>query len=74
MIIKNVFKIYIFFIFSCDGKLKILLLHQERIVRFSSCPESDLCDVDILEKDFDDSINSCSFNEICDNKTADLEQ
>lgn len=49
---------------------KILLLHQEHVVRFPSCADRDLCDLDVLERDFSDSINGCSFNQICDNKTT----
>lgn len=53
----------------CEGKDKILLLHQEHVIRFPNCVDADMCDLDILERDFTESIHSCSFDEICDNKT-----
>ncbi|KAK9720672.1 Histidine phosphatase superfamily (branch 2) [Popillia japonica] len=54
-----------FVLYTIGGKYKLLTLHQERIIRLPCCPDSDLCDFDVVRKYYISSLRDCNFDEMC---------
>ncbi|CAH1180036.1 unnamed protein product [Phaedon cochleariae] len=54
-----------FVLYSCDSVDKLLVLHQEKIVRLPPCPDSDLCEVDKIKEFYGESLDSCDFQGMC---------
>ncbi|XP_050545652.1 multiple inositol polyphosphate phosphatase 1-like isoform X2 [Daktulosphaira vitifoliae] len=54
----------IFVLFKCYNDMKILTLHQEKIIRIPGC-ESDLCSYDTFKKIYQEKLNNCDFNKMC---------
>lgn len=54
-----------FVLHNCNGIQKVLTLHQEKIIRLPSCPDTDLCELSKIS-DFYRS-DSCNFDEMCEN-------
>nr|CAI5859808.1 unnamed protein product [Callosobruchus analis] len=54
-----------FVLFECKEGDKVLTLHQERVIRLPSCPNSDLCSLSQINKYYSNSIQSCNFETIC---------
>lgn len=52
--------------FKCKTGKKVLLLHQERIVRFPFCPDTDLCDLSRIKEVFTESLDQCNFEDFCE--------
>ncbi|XP_073983722.1 multiple inositol polyphosphate phosphatase 1-like isoform X2 [Rhodnius prolixus] len=55
----------IFVLYCCGDGLKVLLLHQERIMKFPGCNEGDMCSLKKLEELFKKSLSDCDFQNIC---------
>jgi len=54
--------------FKCTDGVKLLLLHQEKVVRFPCCPDSDLCELSKIQEYYNKSVDQCNFQELCDLK------
>ncbi|VEN59241.1 unnamed protein product [Callosobruchus maculatus] len=54
-----------FVLFGCKEGDKVLTLHQERVVRLPSCPNSDLCSINQINKYYANSIQGCDFETLC---------
>ncbi|KYB25797.1 Multiple inositol polyphosphate phosphatase 1-like Protein [Tribolium castaneum] len=57
----------IFILFDCQGRKKVLTMHQEDIVRLQSCPNSDLCDFDTFINYYNKDLE-CPFDTMCENE------
>uniref|UniRef100_T1I420 2,3-bisphosphoglycerate 3-phosphatase n=1 Tax=Rhodnius prolixus TaxID=13249 RepID=T1I420_RHOPR len=55
----------IFVLYRCGDDLKVLLLHQERIIKFPGCNEGEMCSLKKLEELFNKSLIDCDFQNIC---------
>ncbi|XP_073983725.1 multiple inositol polyphosphate phosphatase 1-like [Rhodnius prolixus] len=55
----------IFVLYRCGDDLKVLLLHQERIIKFPGCNEGEMCSLKKLEELFNKSLFDCDFQNIC---------
>ena len=53
-------------LFSCekDGP-SILVLHQERSVHISGCPDNAPCPISIMKDKFPDTEQECQFDTMC---------
>lgn len=56
-----------FVLFKCGGTKKVLAMHQEKIVRLPTCPDTDLCEYKKVINYYYQSIDSCDFNVMCEN-------
>ncbi|KAK9888116.1 hypothetical protein WA026_000389 [Henosepilachna vigintioctopunctata] len=54
-------------LFDCQGVPKVLTLHQERIVKLPSCPNSDLCEYSKFIEHYKGVTDTCNFDELCSN-------
>ncbi|KAJ9592268.1 hypothetical protein L9F63_001164 [Diploptera punctata] len=54
-----------FILFRCGKQQKVLTLHQERPITLPGCPESELCPINILNKQYRDSYLDCNLEQIC---------
>ncbi|KAJ8975347.1 hypothetical protein NQ317_000275 [Molorchus minor] len=54
-----------FISFKCNKNNKILTLHQEKVVRLPSCPNSDLCDIKEVISYYSESIEHCDLTSMC---------
>ena len=55
-----------FVLHDCDGTKKISVLFNEHPIRLPACPDDDLCSLDIVKAYYDDSINNCDFDAMCE--------
>ncbi|GAB0096331.1 multiple inositol polyphosphate phosphatase 1 [Sergentomyia squamirostris] len=57
----------LFFVtFSCPDGPKVLSMHQEQIITIPGCPvTSNLCDFNLFENIFRDTLDKCNFDEMC---------
>ncbi|KAL0272173.1 UNVERIFIED_CONTAM: hypothetical protein PYX00_005253 [Menopon gallinae] len=53
-----------FVLFRCEDGEKVLTMHQEKPVVLPGC-EKELCPLEVLQKEYHDSIYDCDFNGLC---------
>lgn len=56
--------------YKCGNEISLLALHQEHVVRLPSCPDSDLCPLSKVRSYYEESLNSCSFDDMCNNTNS----
>ncbi|KAF6204355.1 hypothetical protein GE061_002696 [Apolygus lucorum] len=60
---------FVFVFYNCSGDLKVLTLHQERVVHVPGCPGGDLCPLDALRQLLGAN-ESCQFATICNSSQS----
>ncbi|CAG9767062.1 unnamed protein product [Ceutorhynchus assimilis] len=56
-------------LYDCSGTKKVLTLHQENIVKLPCCPDTDLCEFSKLTEYYQESIDRCDFEAMCNTST-----
>ncbi|XP_014252447.1 multiple inositol polyphosphate phosphatase 1-like isoform X2 [Cimex lectularius] len=54
----------VFVLYRCGDELKVLTMHQERIVQVPGCPKG-LCPLRLMKEILVDSIEHCNFTNLC---------
>jgi len=51
--------------FRCGETDKVMLMHNERVVRLPACPEEDMCDLNTLKDFYKNALSNCDLKKIC---------